>query len=252
MHILAGFFKNLVNGSVYAAIDGAVDQALTISANNKYILPAKWRVLRGWVNGTAVTAAQINAPSLRQIVLPELYPVDVAATVPSRPPLIDFQGYGPFIQQNEELGINASIGGGAASDNWAGLWLADKFTPAPGGPAFSVPYTAVITAVKGAWTLGAMTLSVTLPAGQYAVIGMSCVAAGTLFARLVFPGMSQWRPGCLVDNTYGNFSLYPTFRYGAMGLYGLFYQTSQPQLEIFGLAAGAAAPAGVLDLIKVG
>lgn len=253
MHILAGFFQAALGASsVYAQVPGAVDQALVKSANNNYILPAKWRVLRAWANSVNLAAAQISAPSLRNLVLPEIYPVNVAATVPSRPPVCDYFGYGPFIQQNEELGVNASITAAGAADTWAGLWLADRLTPAPGGPATAVPFTATITAVKGSWVLGPITLSSVLPAGKYAVIGMSCQAANTLFARLVFPGMSQWRPGVLVDSAYGNFSMFPSFRNGAMGLFGEFVQTAQPQLEIFGLAAGAAAPAGQLDLIKIG
>jgi hypothetical protein len=252
MHILCGFFANINNGTTYGAVTAAVDQAMTKGQNSGYIMPAKWRCLRAWGNGVNLTALQLYAPSLRNLAYPELYPVQVGATVPSRPPIVDFREYAPFVQQNEEVGVNASVGGAAASDNWAGLWLSDKFTPAPGGPAFSIPYTATITAIKGQWVLGSIVLGVTLPAGTYAVIGMTCVAANTLFARLVFPGNSQWRPGCIVDNTYGNFESWPNFRYGGMGLFGSFVQTAQPQLEIFGLAAGAAAPAGVLDLIKTG
>lgn len=252
MFYTAGFYKSLTGPLTYATVSAAVDQGLTQGQNGGYILPTKMRVKAAHAAGTVVTAAQINAPSLRNYALPEIYPVTVAATIADSVALQEYGASGPIVQANEEMTIGVSNSGSAATDNWAAIWLVDKQTPAPGGPVITLPATATITSVKGAWALGALTFGTVLPAGQYAVVGLEVTGTGLYLARLVFPGFSQYRPGVIVQSAYGRTDRYGRFRMGNSGLFGSFFNTAQPQLEVFGLAAGASAPTVYLDLVKTG
>jgi hypothetical protein len=251
MHILAGFYGSIANGSVYTAIPGAVDAALTLLPSSYYLSGQKIRLLAAAGLGASMTALQLDAPSLRVLALPEVYPAIAAAAVPDRYAFCFYGTNGPQIQANEGFLLKASVGGGAASDNFGALWLAPQFVNAPPGPSMTVPFTATITAVKGSWVLGALTAATTLPVGRYAVVGMEAVASNTWLARLVFPGSSiQFRPGVIANTTYGRVGQTQYNRFGGMGSFGEFDSTALPALEIFGLAAGAAAPTVYLDLIK--
>lgn len=251
MHILAAFAASIANGTTYGALSAVTDQALTVSSNSRYILPQRWRITKGYVQGPNLTAAQIDAPSLRNLGLPEIYPTVVGTAPPTLTALAEWDDMGPLVQQNEEVTVRISRGGADAQPVQAGLWMYDKFTPAPRGPVFTIPATAIITQVANAWVNGPLTFAVTLTAGRYAVVGMAVVANDVMLARLIFPGMSQWRPGVVVDAAYGNKKQPDPFRAGRMGLYGEFWNTAQPQIETFGLVAGSEAITAYLDLIKV-
>lgn len=251
MHILAAFAASIANGTTYGALSAVSDQALTVSSNNRYILPARWRARLGYVQGVNLTAAQIDAPSLRNLALPEIYPTVVAAAPPTTPGYVDWGDTGPMIQQNEEVTVRISRGGADAQPVTAGLWLSPGMQPAPGGMVTTLVATATIVQVASNWVSGALTFATTVPAGQYAVIGMNVVANDVAFARLIFPGQSQWRPGCLVDAAYGNKIIPNVFRAGRLGLWGHFWNTAQPQIETFGLVAGSEAVTAYIDVIKV-
>lgn len=252
MHILAGFYGSIANGSVYTTLPGVADSVLSLQNGNVYISGRKLKVLAAAVMGASVTAAQLQAPSLRTLAFPEIYPPIVAAAVPDRYALCLPGIYGPQVQMNENFGLNVSVGGGAPSDNFGALWLTPSYVNATPGPVTTIPFTATITAVKGAWTLGAMTPGTQLAVGRYAIVGMEVTAANTWLARIATPGdASSFRPGVVANTTYGRIPYTPYNRYGALGSFGEFDSTAIPALEIFGLAAGAAAPTVWLDLVKV-
>lgn len=252
MFNLAAFYKSQANGVTYDALTAVTDQALTVSSNGRYIFPANQKILAAHVTGINVSAARFNSPSLRSFVLPEIDPVNVAATIPTRPPIVVYGDGGPGILRNEEFTVETSRAGADAQPVTAGVWLTDSIKPAPKGPQFTLVASTTITLVQGAWTLGTLTFNQTLPAGEYTVVGMRCVIGDAIFARLVFPGMNQYRPGCTVDRTYTEFTQPDYFRRGAMGLWGKFISTAQPNVEVFGLIAGAETGAVYLDVIKTG
>lgn len=252
MHGIAAFYETQTNGLTYDPLNVVVDQSLTPAQSQGYIFPANYRVLGAFVMGANVTAARINAPSLRQLALPEIYPALASATVTSRPPFVDYNQQGPIIMQNEAVVIETSNGGGAPAVVHGALWITDRFTPAPGGQIFTLVATATITLVAGAWTLGTLTFNQTLPTGEFTVVGMECIFPTSSIARLVFPGQNQWRPGCLIDLAYGNMVQPSYFRMGRMGMFGKFRNTAQPQVEVFGLTAGAQTGTIMIDVIKTG
>lgn len=252
MHIIAAYYKNQTNGVTYDPLTVVTDQALTPAQSQGYQFPKNYKVLTAYVNGVNVLAARINAPSLRNLVLPEIYPANPAVAVPTRPPVVDYDMGGPIVLANESVVVETSSGGAAPGIVSAFLWVTERYTEAPQGPVFTAVASSANTLIAGAWTLSTLTFNQTLPAGQYAVVGMEVVCANAAVARLVFPGVNQWRPGCVVDTAYGNMIQPGYFRFGRNGLFGTFYNTAQPQVEIFGLTAGAQTATVYLDLIKVG
>lgn len=252
MHTLAAFYNATVsNGASYEQLPGVFDQSLSLDSLNRYIMPGNWEILGHHAAGTDITAARINTPSLRAMFLPEMYPIRAAAT-PGSPNCPTFlHGYGPKLVQNEPLEVDVSHAAVAASAGWAAVWMTPQFTPASPGKIQSLLFTATITAVAGQWAAGTLSPSQSLPAGEYEVVGMAVQAANTFYARLIFPGGTVYRPGCLVQAALGDFLLDDFWRFKRMGSYGRFMNTAIPNLEILGDAAGAAAPKVILDLVKV-
>lgn len=250
MHTLAGFMKAESGTQVYDALTAVLDQSLTISSNGRFIFPGQWKVLGAFGLGTGLTAMRHDSPSMRSMVLPEIYPTVVAGTVPDNPGWIDYAGNGPSILMNEEYTVDASHTGAGPDNIFAGVWVTPQFVPAPNGPIYTLLATASPTLTVGTWVNVALTFNQTLPSGEYTVVGLNVVCTSGIFARLVFPGSNQFRPGCVVNPTYGQSLRGLPFRNGNLGLYGKFMSTAQPSLEIMGVAAGAQTATVAIDVIK--
>lgn len=252
MHTLVGFYSAVAQNAVYSALAAVIDQSQTTSANNKYIFPTRYRLMQAAAMGTALQNVRLDAPSLRRLVLPQLYPVIVAASPPDLPAISYFGEASPTLDMNEEVTMDVSHGGAGTDDIFGAMWLYDKMDPAPGGPTFTLFGTSTIVHVKGQWVLGAITFDQTLPSGNYAVTGFDAVSANAFLARLVFPGVSQFRPGVVANASYGRRSWSDRNRFGKMGMWGSFYNTAQPQVEVLGWQAGSVAVSVFIDCIKIG
>lgn len=250
MHTLAAFYKSVTNGSTYDSLTAVSDQSLTTSSNGKYIFRNNQKVLAAHVSGVNLTAARIDAPSLRSFMLPELVPTNPAATIATRPPIVDYKAFGPTVLRNEEVAVQVSRGGADAQPVFAGLWISDRVVPAPAGPIFTAVATFTITLVAGGWVAGSLTFNQTLPAGEYSVVGCRTVCGDAGFSRLIFPGDNNYRPGNIVNAAYADFTQPDYFGKGALGKWGDFASTAQPNIEIFGLVAGAESGTAYIDLIK--
>lgn len=201
--------------------------------------------------GANLSAVRINAPSMRSFILPEIYPVTVGADVPSGQGPIIWGQRGPRFAPQEYYIVEVSRGGADAQPVLAGLWVGQDQAPAPPGPTFTCVASASPTIVAGSWVLASITFNQTLPAGRYAVVGLGVVCNDCTFARLVFPGLSQYRPGVVVQDTYGDFPWSQAFRFGAFGTMGEFVHNAPPAMEFLGDTAGAESAVIYLDLVKV-
>lgn len=226
------------------------DPLITIQ-NARFIFPTQVDIGCILANVPDGSRARINTPSLRSIALPEIYPVKITAENGTNPPI-----QGPMwgtlrIPMNDEFGIDVSRGGAGAADAFAGIWYAPARTPAPGGPIITLRTTATLTLTVGTWVVGNLTFDQSLPYGRYAVIGMQATCGDAMFARLAFPGQTQYRPGVPVVEAYGSYVNPQAFRMGQFGLFGVFDSTAQPLIEVMGHTAGAEAGVYLLDLIKI-
>lgn len=229
----------------------ASEQALSVSANNRYISPKKVKIFCAFAQNDTISGARINAPSLRNLGLPEIYPVNPAAAVAATSP-VDYRGDdGIEIQATEEFGVDVSNGASTVDFAEAGLWFRDSIDPIPPGKRFTITATATITGVRDSWVNGQLTFTQILPFGTYGVIGMYAQGTAVAFARLVFPFYAAWRPGVLCNPTFGSIEPLQIFRHGKLGLWGNFVSTAQPSLEIFNTTAGATSMVIGLDLVAI-
>lgn len=252
MYYLAGFYKSITAPATYSQVSAVVDQGLSIGSNGGYLLGSRMRVKAAHLLCVNGIAAQIAAPSLRNYALPEVYPIAAAATVPDSVAVMQLGPNGVLVPPNDEVSINASLGSTGATDTFGALWLTDKDAPAPGGPVVTIPCTSTLTLVKGAWVLGTLTFGTVLPVGNYAVVGMQVVGTACYLARLVFPGFSTYRPGVVCNKLYGDSPRDQYWRAGRAGLFGQFFTTQQPTIEVFGITAGAQTITVYLDVVKTG
>lgn len=251
MTLVAGF-ESMTNGVVYQEVNGVIDQSMTLDAAFRFAAPGNWQVMAAYAMGINMSAARINAPSMRGFILPEIYPTNPTADVPTGDGPIVWGPRGPRFAPQEYFIVEISRAGADAQPCLWGLWIGPDVTLAQVGPTFTAVATATAVIVAGAWVLATLSFNTTLPAGRYQVTGMAVVANDSTFARLVFPGMAQYRPGVVVQDTYGDKPWSQAFRYGGMGSWGEFLHNAPPQIEVLGDTAGSEPVTVYLDLIKVG
>lgn len=250
MFNLVACFASVAQDAALSNVTPVTDPLVTIQ-NSRFIFPANVEIGCILANVPDGTRARINTPSLRNIALPEIYPIKITAENGTNPPI-----QGPMwgtlrIPMNDEFGVEVSRGGAGAADTFIGIWYAPARPPAPQGPVITMRATSNITLTAGTWVAGALTFDQSLPYGRYAVVGMSAVIGDAMFARLAFPGQTQYRPGVPVVEAVGSYVNPQAFRMGNFGSFGQFDSTAQPLLEVLGHTAGAEACVVLLDLIKI-
>lgn len=251
MHNLVACYASVAQDAALANVNPVTDSIVTVQ-NSRFIFPMDVQIGCLLANVPDGSRARINTPSLRNIALPEIYPVKITAENGTNPPV-----QGPMwdtlrIPKNDEFGVEVSRAGAGAADCFIGIWYATGKTPAPGGPVITLRATATITLTVGTWVAGNLTFDQSLPYGRYAVVGMQATVGDAMFARLAFPGNIQYRPGVPVVEAYGSYINPQMFRFGNFGSFGVFDSTAQPLIEVLGHTAGAEAGVYLLDLIKVG
>lgn len=249
-HLMA-FSADLVDSTADQTLTAVADAGWAVNVNGRYIAPFDVQLIGAAVTNDAITRARINSPGLRDLGLPEISPLNVAAAFAAPMPISLWDSAGPRIRMNDEFGIDATIG--AATDEVAdGCILARKVKlPVPPGERVTIRGTAAQTLVAGAWTIANITFDQQPPVGRYAVIGMQAVCNDASFARLVFPEDQTMRPGAPVGATIAAFNPSLWNRFGNIGEWGRFNSVQLPQLEVFGHTAGAETPAVILDLVRI-
>jgi hypothetical protein len=246
---VAAFSQTTGAAIVNVALNAVQDQMLTLATATTFLTPDKATVVAAFSTGVTLTRSRLNTPSLRQIGLPSLTPINVGATVPSPANVfgaidnpIDIPPVDPFGVDAVDTAIDTAT---------VLLWLQYRYQNVPAGKRYRLRFTSTITGVINAWAFGAITMDTVLPQGQYAVIGMDVVAANVLAARLIFADGGP-RPGCLARNTVGAI-MNMIFTNGSFGQWGTFNNANMPQLEILLGAGGAsAAQEGFLDVVRLG
>lgn len=217
--------------------------------NNHYIYPENARIAFGYGQGTNLARARVNTPFLRQVSLPYLTPIEVAAAVADDPAVVRFGQFGPYIPRLDEIGIDATTDASGTARDTVGLWLHDgNYTIPQGINGTTLRGTAAIVSTTLVWGGGVITFDQTLPFGRYSVIGMDVVGANCIFGRLI-PAQAGKRPGVLARSAL---TINPPwdFRRGLMGEFCQFESTSPPSLEIFTIGAGSTQEV-YLDVVKI-
>lgn len=195
-----------------------------------------------------ITRAQLQSPSLRSVLNPEIAPIDIAA-VPATPPLVMDLRDSPLVLTKGEFLDFAAAESGAGAQRQIGLvWLADGPIKVDTRPFFTIRVTSATTLVANAWTNAGLTFDQTLPAGQYALVGARFRSASGIAFRFVIPGF-LWRPGALMFAATGAYDE-PWFRAGNLGEWATFAHNAPPTVDFLATAADTAET-GELDLVKV-
>ena len=246
-HLLAYTASNAA-AAAFADTPGITDGWATLQ-NGHYILPRDMRCFAAYAQGAALSAARINTPTLRQISMPNISPLELAAAPSDLPALMMMGDYGFQLNAIDETAVQLSNTAGAPEREFAFLWVEEltRRAPAP-GPSLTLAFSATNTGGNLTWGDSALTFNETLPAGRYQVIGMDIIGANLIAARLRFPEGGML-PGVLARQALGTLPWW-FFRHGRAGIFGEFDNTAPPILNILGSAAGTTQT-GFLDVIKV-
>jgi hypothetical protein len=251
VHNVVAFFGSVAQNADLANLTPVTDPLVTVTANNRVIFPEDYWVAAANLMVVDGSRARLNTPQMRLVALPELYPIKITAEQGANPQVV-----GPLwgmvrIPKNDEVGIDVSRAGAGAGDCYAALWVSPRYTPAPQGPVYTVRCTSTITLTVGTWAAGLLAFDQTLPYGRYAVVGMQATCGDAMYARLTFPGQTQFRPGVPCVEAVSSYINPQVFRFGNFGLFGSFDSTAQPGIEVLGHTAGSEAGVYLLDLVKV-
>lgn len=244
---LAAFRGSVVNGTTNTAIAGVPDQALARDAAGNFLAPPNSTIRFSATGGINMSRSRINTPSLREVALPYIAPVNQTIAIPSPPNLADFGDYGVMPRFGDSISVESTHTDVAAQIMYALLWLMFGRVQPRAGKLYRTRFTAAITGSAGTWQSGAIVLDQVLPAGIYQVVGMDVEGTNLLGARLIFPG-APWRPGVMGRNAI-NAVPHRKFLTEELGVYGEFNSVMMPQLEIY-VEAACTAQEGYLDLIQ--
>lgn len=240
-------FSEVQDNASLAYITALPDQHVTVDGDD-VIVPTLNKMLGWYAVGPNLTQAQISAPSLRDLILIDVEPLDVASEPSSRPPLHDrFDNPLPLVT-NEALNALAAEDGTGATRETMLIWLGDGPVQPISGEIHTLRATGATTLTAGAWTAVPLTLSQQLPAGRYALVGLRAQSAGLIAARAIFPG-GIWRPGVIGFDSDADIDP-QRFRYGNAGVFGEFQHNTLPQIECLSISADTSQVFH-LDIVKI-
>lgn len=238
-----------VDQAAIASIAALADPSLTVSGDNIQV-PTFGEYLMGAIGiGVNLTRAQLQAPSLRRILNPEIRPLRVAAAPAGNDGYLDLFNNPLKLDVAEQIQAFASEDGAGATRMNVLAWIGDGKVEKITDPIFSIRATAAVALGAFAWTNGAFVLDQVLPVGSYGIVGARYESATAIAFRLVFQGSTP-RPGGIGQVSASNLDI-KNQRFGGWGLWGVFESTAQPTVDFLAGAADAAETL-TLDLIKVG
>lgn len=250
MFHLAAYYESLDPGGALVNIAGVREEMIFVSGDDIRV-PTGLPFIIGasaLENDASAARAQVASPSLRVLANLDVEPV-VAALVFGSPPEQSLWPETPVpLVADEALNFLVESAPAAAAVHQGLVWLSDGPQTPVTGNVFTVRCTGAATLSAGEWVNTNLTFGQTLPAGQYAVIGMRARGTNLVAARLVFPEQYA-RPGVLAVNAIGDRDVYWT-RHGRMGSWGEFPHTNPPTMDAFGVTDTSQVI--LLDLLRVG
>jgi hypothetical protein len=217
--------------------------------------------------GLNLTAAQLFDSTWNAINVPQIYPINLLATIPSNPQVEDLRLFPIDIPQNEEIALQLSNNLGAGNQWQFGLlWISPKGSsrqlPSPPAPIGNMGrvralFTATIVLTAGQWSPDVIiTIPNLLRGGTYCVAGLNIVCPNGIAYRLNFPRAPLFMgrklvAGNLVDAAYGN--VVQKEKDAWLGPLGYFDNVEYPLISILGAVSTASTTyTGYLDLIYLG
>ena len=247
------FYESKDPAGAWAALAAIADQHV-YTADTDLTVPELAQVVAvaAGVASGANELARLSSPSLRDISLPLIHPVNGVAdadTEPDADPKVtDLRTTPLILRPNEALNAEVHSTPTAARAQWVIVWLADGVIAPVTGEIITVRATNTDTLDAGEWTNGNLTLDEDLPVGHYQVVGIRAISAGLVAVRIV-PRGGRWRPGVLGCDA-ANDADHHIFRMGQMGVFCEFASNMTPSMDFLSIS-GDSDQEVFLDLIRI-
>jgi len=228
------------------------DAVIATSVNGYLVNAACPFLMRVAGVGNVMSRFQLSSPSIRRFVPWDMNPPNTGTVIESPARCIHLETSPFALSVNEELDAYTTNSSASATQTTVAAWFCDgPIRPVNNAGMFTVHWTASTTLTANAWTAVSMSLDNGIPSGTYAIVGSRCKSAGGLFHRFVpRGGSSALRPGTFMIQAFDNYSL-DMDRFGNLGEFMRFTNTTPPQVEIFSGSADTSEE-GFLDLLQVG
>lgn len=246
-HLLA-FQGSVAQNASLASIPLITDTVFS-NVTGGYLPPTNFRAWMAYTQLDAGTIARLDTPNLRIPVYPYMSNLDLAADPPNLPPMNQWDDSGPTILQNDQFNMVVSRAGAGGSVSTGLVWLGQKTPSAVYGDVRTIRATSSITRVASQWVEGSLTLQDTLPNGRYQIVGLASFGTNLIATRFIFPDQS-YRPGVIAQQAIGEYG-WDKFRYGNSGVFGSFFSTALPTVQILGYGANTSQT-HLIDIIKIG
>lgn len=249
MHTIIAFSESQDPGGVFTRMAGVPDQHVKVQGDGIWV-PDFNRLLGGIACvGTLGVQARLVAPSLRRINPYYIQPVNLAL-FPGTDLVHNVSGNSAIaLDINEALECENNSDPAAGEQQTVVVALAPAPLDAVKGEIFTVVATVTLAQLAGEWSFAELDFVDELPVGAYKVVGMACVAAGAVAARLVPVGLA-YRPGGPAMNAEDDQG-YDMFRNGNLGEWFSFETVQPPGIEIISSAAAGSATYQIyLDLMR--
>lgn len=219
------------------------DQHVTVG-DNDLTVPALNFLVAALAFGVGISEMQLRSPSLRALILEDIGKNLVAESCAGAVDVLEDRRDNPLeLVVSEKLNVYTVH----TTNGWALIWLADgPITPVT-GDIRTLKCTPKLHGEEDEWTNSALTLTQTLPAGAYQVVGMRAFGTALLAARLVFVG-GKWRPGVPAGGDINAVEV-PQFRNGRFGVFGEFEFDQPPSVDLLGTGVTSLEEI-YLDLIQ--
>lgn len=250
MFHLACYDASIANGSALLQVAAVADPVCAPSGNGFLVPPTINKIMRVFAVGTNLTRVQLTSASIRDYAPFDIGPVNVGTAIESPLRLARWDSNPLPLVTNEELdafGVQSNAG---AQRIRVGVMFCDQPVRPATGRIFTVHWTASATLVANAWTSFAITFDNGIPSGSFAIVGSRMISAGALFHRWIPRGGPAYRPGHVAYQTQDG-AAFAMDRYGEMGEWLRFTNTTPPQCEVFSGSADTSEE-GYMDLIQVG
>lgn len=238
-----------VDQAAIAPIAALNDPVLTVAGDNIQVPSFGTYLMGGAGIGVNLTRAQLQSPSLRRILNPEINPIRVAASPAGDDGLLDLFHNPIALDASEQMQAYAAEDAAGASRMNVLAWLGDGKVESITDPIYTLRATAAQALTAYAWTNAPITFDQVLPVGSYGIVGARYIGTTAIAFRFVFQGQTP-RPGGIGQTALSNIDV-RNQRYGGWGLWGVFESVAQPTVDFLAAAADASEVLAI-DLIKVG
>jgi hypothetical protein len=249
MFHLAAYSAAIASASANQQVAAVADPFIAPAASGFLVNKDVPRLARIAGVGNILVRAQISSASIREFTPDDIEPVNVGTLIGTPARMVDWIDNPLPLVPNEELDAYVTNSAATSTQTTVAVWFSDGALRPVSGRVFSVRWTASATLTAAGWTAFAVTFDNGIPSGTFAMIGSRQSSTSALLHRWVPRGGSAARPGGL-SNQADSGETYARQRYGQMGEWMRFTNTTPPQCEVFALAADTAEQ-GVLDLIQV-